>query len=177
MDVRTTTVEAPQFANGVTGGDGGDHAQLHELRQTLAALSEEVTLFTRRNVAAAVNSANEAAAPIRVQIRQAPLASLAVAAVGGVLLALAVTALTARRETNYGRATRYLSEHTGFDVPGYADRLRGAATWARDAGTGLLPHVERLATQLSRMDSGETIKSAVDHASTWMSTLLASPKK
>ncbi len=152
--------------------DAGEHeAVLAGLRSQFDQLNSQLSSYGHT----AMVQASAGADKLQAEIRRQPLTALAIAAMGGALIAVVVMSGKRapvtwsdqfhdyrRQADDYGRAV--------------ARRLQDTAAQASDAAPGLLSNVERLVGRLSQMDAQATLAPAVEKGAHWMRSLVGQIK-
>ena len=138
---------------------------LAELRASLDKLKIEVAAVAERHGEAVSKGVSAGAEQLRTEIRKAPGLALAVAAVTGVVVAIALTS-TRPVEPEWRQTARRYQSGIRDDLDAIMTRARQAADDARASTSGLIPSVERLAQTLSQMDVNSTLAPAIEKGST-----------
>lgn len=138
---------------------------LSELRTTLAKLRSDVAAVAERRAAAVATSVADGAEQLRGEIRKAPGIAIAVAALAGILIAVAVTSGRPQEPAWRQTARRYRSAMSD-DVDALMAQASRVGGGVRDATSGLMPSIERLAQKLSEMDLNNQLAPALEKGST-----------
>lgn len=164
---------ADQMSSMKTIEDHDAQAVLDDLRKQYETLRGEVASAVSLRAEQASKLAAEGADGLRSQIRSQPVASLAIAAVAGGLIAVLLTQ-TVREPTWQEKASRYGSSLRDIDLGNIAERLRNSAdaaySSAREQASGIMPSVERLAQSLSAMDT-TTFQPAIEKGTSLFKSL------
>ena len=128
---------------------------LAELRDSVAAIAKEVAAITERHARVAGETAAEVAeaatSEVRRTIRRQPALSMAIAAAGGALLAIA---LVPRAKRSDSRWERWAPNITRADLYDFANDIQRSVTRAASsAGAPVAPAFERMVDAMSRADT------------------------
>jgi hypothetical protein len=172
MDMKLQTT--PPSADHTPAHTDADVQLLDELRQAYDSLAAQVAAISEKPMAAIADATESLAQPVREQIKVAPLTSVILATLGGVALAIVLTSGTRKALTLSERALSYADAVGHIDVHPAMARLARATEAARhsasDAASGFIPNIEKLATSLSRIDTGGSVKGAIEQAVDWVRT-------
>jgi ElaB/YqjD/DUF883 family membrane-anchored ribosome-binding protein len=143
-----------------------------ELRESITALARDVAEIAERRTRAARHAAADTAAAgaseVRRTIRRQPVVAMAVAAAAGAVLALLVVPRFGSRSAPASRWDRWTPNVTRADLHDFADNISRSVSRAAQSGTAsITPAFERVVDALSRVDTGSSMSSLVDKASSW----------
>ena len=157
-------------ANGTVAGQGQAaesdlNLELSEVREILAKLKNDIAGIAERRAAAVTSGISYGAEQVRTEIRKAPVAAIAVAAIAGVLFG---AALASRRpqEPMWRETARRYQNVVRDDVDALVARARSVAHEAQGASSRIMPSVERLAQTLSQMDVNGALSPAIEKGTT-----------
>ena len=151
-------------ANGSHSQDD-EMASLTELRAALGKLQSEVATMAERRAAEVAASVTDGAEQLRGEIRKSPGIAIAVAAMAGILIAVAVTSGRPAEPAWRQTARRYRTAMSD-DVDALLAQASRVGGGARDAASGLMPSVERLVQKFSEMDVNNQLAPALEKGST-----------
>ena len=164
-------VDAAGFAGNDTETAGSPHHDdemaltLAELRQTLVKLQSDVANLAERRAAAVARGVADGSAFLQGEIRKAPGIAIAVAALAGVLVAVAVTS-GRPAEPAWRQAARRYQSAVSDDMDALLARANRVGGGVREAASGLMPSVERLVQKFSEMDVNSQLAPALEQGST-----------
>jgi ElaB/YqjD/DUF883 family membrane-anchored ribosome-binding protein len=172
--------ELPKSARATTGNNHDRSDEYAELRRELAAIAGDVKSIVETRAAQvqqlATDTAEAGLDATRETIRDYPVTSIAVAAILGAALAIALTPAPRRpslaaRIGNFG--SHYVPDVTRADLNDMARHLQRSASQAVQ-GSPLAAAFERVVDSVSSIDPKSSLTPALEKAGAWLSSLRAS---
>lgn len=158
-------IDTPQRDPATAAPDA--HSALADLRRQVDELKRTLGDALERRTAQAAAGIHNGAEQLRHEIRGAPVVAVAIAALAGVLVAIAITQQRPPQTKWQYAQDQVRRAMPDIDMGALRERLADASTRVRDDAYGLLPSVEQLAQAVSRMES-TSIAPMLDKGATFM---------